>query len=549
MAAAATQTKKSAVLNDAIQAQVAQARSVNTKKATSEFANIEANTFAKILFNPELDPNAKVSDVVRALTYAGTKEENRARVAEFEDIKEYLQNQRSEMSKAIINLTDTEAFAELKQIYEDITGSLLDFDEKMKPLTDILDAVYELRSKGVAIDTFKEIQEDRAREVELAEQRAKIEADIQAINTEISALNREVASQSKHRTFFTKKIKPDAQAKIADVNRVLGDKMVELQAVRDRVVTLNDESEAFANRGGENTQAKAKLRELLDISTDEHRTRQEDLVKSALNFVNTAKERVGAVRQHLSGMSDQVDNLGDANSNITQAYAILGEGIKGASKENQKVRAELAQPLADENLISKMSREENLTSVDQHIKLLDSSEADTMASYGDLTTQTIRINAMRDSTAEQIAQARTMHTQGVAGVADRLSVVLTAVSSAAINESSSMARDTLDKMAENTNRIAQTEVIRVASGMNEQNRAMIKAIEELASYGEVSKAATDIARAGVREMRDSLDKFGDVVKEVQETTRIAQAVHSEMDGTTDSTGTKKAGLQMPFAHK
>ncbi len=89
-----------------------------------------------------------------------------------------------------------------------------------------------------------------------------------------------------------------------------------------------DEQVPSESKMGEFAEQKKKLRELLDISTDDHKQRQRELVDSALSFVNTAKTRVGAVRQHLGKMGDQVENLVDANNMMGTVYAIMNEGIK-----------------------------------------------------------------------------------------------------------------------------------------------------------------------------------------------------------------------------
>ena len=122
-------------------------------------------------------------------------------------------------------------------------------------------------------------------------------------------------------------------------------------------------------------------------------------------------------------------------------------------------------------MITQMSREQKKMSVEQHMTMLDASAADTMATYADLTSGAIRIKTMKDAVDQQTNRARSMHSQGISGVADRLSVVLQAVSSAALGEASAMAKDTLQQMAENTNKVAQKESIRIAMGDRGAERA------------------------------------------------------------------------------
>jgi hypothetical protein len=105
--------------------------------------------------------------------------------------------------------------------------------------------------------------------------------------------------------------------------------------------------------------------------------------------------------------------------------------------------------------------------------------------------------------------------------------VLQAVNSAALGESSSMAKDTLLRMAENTNKVAQKESIRLAMGQAEVNKDLERALEDLAQYGEVQRAATDISRSAVQEMRQKLDELQKLAREVQKDTQEAIAVHAD----------------------
>ena len=547
----AASTQKSKVLTDAVLEKAASARQQTEKKQEVAKVDISANTFAKIIFDEALNPEQKRAAVTQALVFTGTKEENRTRIREFEDLKEYLQGVRSKLSEKIISMTDTETFSELKLIYDQINGSLVDFDNKMAPLTDIIDAVYTLRTNGETLNTFREILADREREKEVQEKRAGFEADINGVNAEIARLNNEMRAEGEKKTFLFRKVKPEALARIEDIKAEIAQKNVRLGQIRNDIVDLNRENEEVAGRVGKYDQEKAKLRELLDISTEQHRARQEALVGAALNFVQVSKDRLGAVRTSLGRMNTQVENLADTNSDMTQIYAILNEGVKSAEKDNQQLRDTLNAPEGEESLIAKNIREGKLENINDGIKMLDASAADTMLSYSDLTTQTIRIKVMKDSNDDQIARARTLHAQGVAGVADRLSVVLQAVSSAAINESSSMAQNTLEAMSDNTNRIAQKEVIRVATGTGEVSQQVDKAMADLAAYGEVSRAATDLTRASVREMREKLEQMQKVAEDVQADIKESLSVHADVGRESNpSQGAAKTGttggVKLPF---
>jgi hypothetical protein len=524
-------TNLSDVLTDAVRAKQTEraVQKQETQAADPRFANITANPFYQVMFSEENKPEAKREQVTKLLTFEGTKEENRERIKAFELFKEYLQSQREEMAQEIIRLTDTETFAELKSVYDELNRSLIDFDEKMKPLTDIIDAVYTLRTNGLSLEAFQEILRDRRREAELLRKKSERRSEFGTLEERTNALNSDIAALKEKRGFFgLGGVTQDAREEIARKNE-------ELKLISERLTTLGDELAELDKQTpteselGQYAEQKQKLRELLDISTEEHKQRQKDLVDSAVGFVNTAKTRVSSVRKHLGQMNDQVENLFDANNMMGTVYAILNEGIKDAAENNQKVRQELAEPPAGtaEDMIAKMTREQKKMSVEQHMTMLDASASDTMATYADLTSGAIRIKTMKDAVDQQAIRARSMHSQGISGVADRLSVVLQAVSSAALGEASAMAKDTLQQMAENTNKVAQKESIRIAMGIEEQNDDLKKAIDDLGAYGEVVRAATSITREGLTDMRSKLDELKKLAEEVQGDVHDAIAVNAE----------------------
>jgi dihydroneopterin aldolase len=397
----------------------------------------------------------------------------------------------------------------------------------MKPLTDIIDAVYTLRTNGLTIEAFQEIIRDRRREADLAKQRDEKKKQFEMLKGEVEQLNGDIAALGERRGLFG--LLGPSQETREEIAR----KQQRLSTISDNLGALSfdignlEKQVPSESTLGEFAEQKKKLRELLDISTDEHKQRQRELVDSAIGFVNTAKTRVGSVRQHLTLMNDQVENLFDANNMMGTVYAIMNESIKDAGAENQKIRAALEAPAGDEDMITKMSREQKKMAVEQHITTLDASATDTMATYSDLVSGAIRIKTMKDAVDQQAIRARTMHSQGISGVADRLSVVLQAVSSAALGEASAMAKDTLQQMAENTNKVAQKESIRIAMGIDEQNADLTKAIDDLGSYGEVVRAATNITREGLTEMRGKLAELKTLAESVTGDIHEAIAVNAD----------------------
>jgi hypothetical protein len=527
---AAARLKEAPVINDAVRQRTAEARKTQDKKAVDErFAAIESNPFFKIIANRSLKPEQQRAEIAKLLTFASTRQEMRERVKEFELCKEYLSTQREEMAQEIIRLTDDQTFSELKAVYDQMHGDLVGFEEDMRPLTEILDALYTLRTNGVTFDALRDIKADKEFERQIAEERSQLEKHITAMTQEMSALAEDDAVRSTQKSLFGfGGLTREAQEAIARNSARRAEIEARLEEEKKRIEDIN--RRATERQGdGKFAAEKAKLRELLDISSEEHQERVQNVVKSALRFVTTSKERVGSIRLHLERMSGQIDNLFDLNNRMTTIYATMTEGVNDATKENLKIRTTLAPPAgAAEDLLAKMQREQKEMDLDAHVKALGDSAQDTTTSYADLQSQSIRIKTMKDANDMQISRSRTLHTQGIAGVADRLSVVLQAVSQASLGESSAMAGETLQRMHESTNQVAQKEVIRVATAVDEDIAEVKRRLDDLGGFQEALVHSTELRRKGLSEMQQAMQDLKRMSEETRDQIREARSVDSEV---------------------
>lgn len=559
--ATATRMRQSNDLSEVLNSSVRARSSARSKtESAAQFANIESNPVFQIAFNPDASPAEKKELLAKFRTFTEDKETERLKQKQYDEFKEYLQENRALMAKEIIALTDTETFAELQATYRDINNDFIQFEDDMKPLTDLIDAVYILRTSGKTMEAFKEIKLDQTRSIELEARRQEAKNNLELAKSKVDKISKEIAQLGTEKSFFGfGGVKPAAQAKIAalqvdldnaiaevsEAEKVLEAAMAETVSTNSILQTDNPEDTAKL------LAAKEKLSELLNLSSEEHTERQKALVQSALNFIETSKERIGAIRSHLSGMETQIDNLSDTNTRMTEIYAIMTEAEKEAAKANQKIREELAKAPEDEDLIAKMTRETKQRDVDEHIKAVAQSTVDTQATYADLASGAIRILTMKDATKNQQVKAYEMQSRGVAGIADRLSTVLQAVSGAAISEAQSMATNTLQMMSDSTNKIAQKESIRVAMNIQETNDDLMRIAADLESYGEVSRSATDIIRTGLMEMEQNLEEIARIRDDVQRGYKEAIGINAEVQsgstGSSGATGTlKKGGAGAPF---
>ena len=499
-----------------------------------EETGIETNTFYSIIMADDVELEEKVNQVSKALEFTNDKEADRTRIKEFEQFKEYLQSISETMSKQRIEMTDTGTFSELQKVYGDFNNDLNNFIDKIKPLTDITDALYTLRKNGETRSVLAKIQQDKANRRDLEERLESMKRELSMLEEDILQLKQENYKLAEDKSFFVfVNIRAESKAqiktnedKITELDKNLHDLLPQIDNVRQQLTDM-------ATGEGYSFEAQ-KLKELLDLNSEQHVQRQADLVQSALQFINSGKERFGEIRKHLELMNQQIEGLTDNNSQMQQIYAVLNDGTKKAEEANKAKRETLINAPEPTSQIEKMKLDKEKRDLDEFIDTVSQSTVDTMQTYGELSMEEIKLRNMQAATRNQSQSAATMHSRGIASVASQLSVVLTAVNSAAINESQVMASDTLTQMANVTNDVAKKESIRIATGRDDVNIELEKTLQDLVEFGDTQRQATEITRDAIKTMRDNLDELEKLSKDVQEDTADFVAV------TADTIDEKKA---------
>ena len=528
MSTAVKPARKSSVLTEAVMRQAEQAREEKKTEAVTadqKFPKIKENTFFQVVF-AEGKPEEKRSAIAKARTFSGTKEEMRQREKAYEEFKEYLAYQRELMSSQIISLQDNETFGLLQTVYGGFTDRLRDFDKKIEPLTRVLTSLFNLRTNNVSFDAIDQIERDREHERGI---QAKIEANgerLKDIESQLRRLDDDIAYLRTQKSLFGfGDIKAEAKGQIArneqEIERLRGDTKAvvednaKLEAEREAARNANEKLAPFASE-------LADLRELLDLSSDEHKKRQEELMKAALDFISTSVTSVDQVRNHMGKLETQIFNLRDANGSMRGIYTIMDGAEAEADVANRKLLDDVQVAPQTDDALEKMRRENRRQELEEYLAQLTTSKNDTTETLSDLTSQSIRITAIKDNADRQSEKARKLRTGGISGVADRLSAVMTSVSHAALGEASAMAEDVLLKMRQNTNIIAQQQVIQNATGLKDDQTALERAAAELEEWGQVVKTATDITRNTVDEMRagaeDLKSKIADLADDIQKHT-------------------------------
>lgn len=509
--------KDAALLRDKAKAAQPQAE-VKQEAATTAFADIQSNTFYKLMFSAAT-PEEKKNALAAALVYDSTKtkQENATRMEDFAKFKEYVHFERKRMAQEIIKLTDTDTMGELKAVVEEMNTALLDFNGEITPLMEILDAVYEVNKAGgeTVQSVFEQIAEDKKREKELADQRRQQEEQLRRDEEEIRRLrDRNIELAQKKSLFGFGGIKADAKAEIALNEARLSEKQEDLA---DLAVKIKETAAAqtATSSSSEFAAQKEQIRKLLDISTDEHKARTEKLVDKANTYIDTSYERTTSVLDGLRRLSGQINNLGDANSGMYQVFAVISDGMKDAEKKNEEIRSSLDAAPADESAIAKMQREQKRLEIEEYIGLSMHQSADNVQAIQSITNEALQIKAMRDSNSRGIANAQTLSSSGVSGIASQLATVLQGVSAASLEQSTESASLNIQNMNRINEMYLKKSVMQSAMGVYKENEELTKTIARLQETGTFLRDVNSATRTGIAELRDNLNKVEEAAKSMK----------------------------------
>lgn len=492
-------------------------RAVVTEQ-TKAFA--QSNVFAQIMLNQELSPEAKRDAFVRELSFSkdATKEQNRARLEAFSAFKEYLQEQRKILNREGIKLQDTEAFAELQAVVDEMTRASLEFQDRAKPLIDVLAAVFEIRKNDKIPDVYKEIQRDKEWAEEQENKLKAQQEELRLLMEQADDLERQKAQLSAEKSFFgfgpTKKT---ALARIAEIDAV------EVTRVKHEIsdtVSKIDAQKATIESGRdpehpELAEQKRVLREFLDLTKDENRERQRALIDAAVQYVDTSDTRLKSVLGTLERLGKHAEVLADTNGILKNMHLIMDESLKEVAQKNESTKKELESGGSEESSIARMTRENKLQEINEFISRADDHSVDVANSIGGLTKHAVQIQAYKDTIRNESGSTKRLHLEGVSQMGEQLMSVISAISAAATSESRSVAANNFARMAAQNQTIIAQEVVRNATNVDLEAQQISRLVGELQDYGDVLKASSDIAQEGYSRMRETIGAIRKVSGAVQ----------------------------------
>lgn len=504
------------ILADATQIQARQ----KTANKTQAEGFVQSNVFAQILLNQDLSPEARRDALVRELAFDNnaSKEKNRAKLEAFGAFKEYLQEQRKILNREGIKLQDTDAFAELQSVVDEMTKASLEFQERVKPLLDVLTAVFEIRKNDKIPDVYREIEKDKEWAQEETQRLTGFEDTLRSLIEKNRDLEREQARLSQERAFFgfgpTKK---SALGRIAEIDSV--DRPQLASEIGDMVAKIEEQkSRIKAGRTSDNPELshqKQVLREFLDLTKEENRDRQKALIEAAVRYVDTSDMRLKSVMGTLKRLGEHAEVLADTNGILKNVHVIMDESLKEVGKTNNELKRALGSGPSEESAIARMGREEKLQDINEFIGRTDDHAIDIANSIGGLTKHAVQIQAYKDTLRNESGSTKRLHLEGVSQMGEQLMSVISAISSAATSESRAVAANNFARMAAQNQTIVSQEVVRNATTIDLEAQQIGRLVGELQDYGDVLKASSEIATAGYERMRDTIGAIRKVSGAVQ----------------------------------
>ena len=534
--------------------------SANTSTAQKEDSSslISTNVFAQIMLNPNLAPEAKRDELVKALAFSkeATKEENRAKLEAFSQFKEYLQEQRKLLNREGIKLQDTEAFAELQSVIDEMTKSSIEFQDRVKPLLDVLTAVFEIRKSDKISDVYKEIQNDKAWQEEQAAALADLENELNGARHHLENLDREKARLAEEKSLFgLGPVKSSARIRSTEIETIDKPKVYDtINSLFQRIDKKRADIAAGPDSDNpELIKQKEVLKEFLDLTKEGNRDRQKGLIDAAVKYVDTSDSRLKNVLGTLDRLGKHAEVMSDANGMLRNMHLIMDESLKNVSTINESIKTGLAASASDETSIAKMTREEKLNELNEHITLTNDGAVDIANSIGGLTKHSVQIQAYKDTLRNESGSTKRLHLEGVSQMGEQLMSVVSAISAAATSESRSVAANNFAKMAEQNATIISQEVVRNATNIEVEANQISRLVGELQDYGDVLNASSEIATQGYGKMRETVDAIRKVSVHVQDAIKDmvsdrAEAGISTGENKTDASQQKGAnvGFHNPF---
>lgn len=497
-------------------------KSKEKKKET--LSAIKDNPFYQIAISTQ-DPQAQKEAMRELMVYVDA--ETTAKNSQYlEEYNAFMQAERQRMATELIKMTDTKTFSTMQKVLKDINDGVLDFEEQIKPFMEIINAVREIQAEDATTDILAEMREDTRNKQAMEDAIRKLDEEAQRCVEAIKSKLVEIEKKKEDRHLFgIGSIKQSAKDAIAELTVGVASLKEQQKEANAKKETVRSEYKTVASKFAHLEKSKEIMASMLNLSEEEHEARHQKLIDTAANFVTTTQERVTETLERSEQMSSQIKNLSDLAFTMRGRYSVLSEAAKDAERVNSKKHEELRAELeSTSDPLEKMNKEAISRDMSKHITMLNDATNETTEVISDLTVSSQRIETMEAANKAQINKTKQIQTTGIAGVADNLSSVLTAINQAAIGQSATAAAQSLRRMNETTIGLTKEQMLNMAKSKNDDNSALMRMLEQLSGFGEVIELANQSTRESLNEQRQLVDSLHGTANEVhraaQETLEI-----------------------------
>ncbi len=500
------------------------------QETSSEFAQIETNPFYEPFFAEDEDPNERMK-AIGAILNAPSKEEKRAQMAKFNIMLAYLQSVREQMATDSIRLSDPKNFGVVRDTLDHMGGAMKDlFDNKLGPLTDILEVFETLGVSDDALNIYSEIEADRETQVKREEERRALEAAFEAKKTGVNSIDQQIAVE-RTKTGLFGGIKKDALQNIARLEVQLEAERTARDLAAQAVTNFTVATTNVSNSDDAVAIAKQKLKDFPATSSAEHEAAGNDLIQSAIKAIQQSKEKTGAIQVHLTNMEKQIEAQDDTATTLTFTYSLAEGGLKLAQDAVLKDLNTLETVPTDESPIDRLTRSNKQSDLKEFVSTLDKTKTKVNATVLDLATDTINIKNMKSTNTDNIGMIDEMHTRGVATIASSLATTVNALGATALSESSGIAASIMAEAQSRTDLIAKKQILKTAGNANTRNDALQKAVENLKAFKTIKDKAAEINRAGLERLNATNTEMEKLARAVSDSlTKDAGATADILNG-------------------
>lgn len=490
------------------QSVVEQTRAKYQPQVEQKQVDITSNPIARIVLDPKLEPEQRVTQLAGALS-PETETEQAAQRKALEETREFIATKRAAAARRQIELASTTIFAKVKSVIGGMQQGVVDFDNTMKPMTDDLQVIFDLRTSGKMNQTVASISEDRVKELEWEKRHFDIDRDSASINGDVKHINGLIAKLQEDKNIFGS-VKKSAMMQIVSHQEHLKVCKEEIDALKVKYDALVAEQKEYDDKHGEDKEIKAKLRKMLDISGEEYVKKMEKVIQDALNFIDTSKKEVGELRDELGDLDEQAAAQIRINSQLKLVTAILDKGIDKAQEINvSKVKSLTVAP-EGEDMLSTVTRTQKKNDIERFVAALKGTSTSVKGTVSALTDDAISANNFSQIVADQRINIQELHSEGIASVTSNLSQTINAFNAAALNEGAENARQAMFDMNRVTDEIRNQSVVNSAMTLQNTEKRVIERISSLSSITDALDTANKLSSKGMSSLASRLAELNKV---------------------------------------